>query len=125
MKIINGKQIAQAIIEKLKLQPKPKKFFAAILVGDNQSSLSFLKQKEKTAKELGIDFRIYKFKDSSAKGLKNDELRSEINKIINQKPVGGAIIQLPLPENLNRNYILNVIPREKESDVLLEREKGG
>ncbi len=47
-----------------------------------------------------------------------------INKIINQKPVGGAIIQLPLPENLNRNYILNAIPREKDVDVLSERALG-
>ena len=61
MRIIDGKQIAQEIIKKLKNQKKPDKILAAILVGNNPQSESFLKQKEKIAKELGIDFRIYKF----------------------------------------------------------------
>lgn len=118
--IIDGIKIAQEIIEKLKNQPKPKKIFAAILIGENPSSISFLKQKEKIAKELGVDFRIYKF----PKEIKNDDLRKEVGKIALLKPVGGVIIQLPLSEHLNRHYILNAIPREKDVDVLGERALG-
>jgi 5,10-methylene-tetrahydrofolate dehydrogenase/methenyl tetrahydrofolate cyclohydrolase len=117
---IDGKELAKKIIENLKSKPKPKKFLAAILVGDNPTSFSFLKQKEKTAKELGVDFRTYQF----PKNIKNDELRREINRIANQKPVGGIIVQLPLPEHLNKYYILNPIPREKDVDVLGERALG-
>ncbi len=118
--IIDGKKIAGEIIEKLKSGPAPKKIFAAVLVGENPASISFLKQKEKTAKELGVDFRIYKFPETA----KNDELRKETVKIASLKKVGGVIVQLPLPEHLNSQYILNAVPREKDVDVLGERSIG-
>lgn len=120
MQKISGAEIAQKIIDDLKSRPAPKKFFAAILVGENPTSISFLKQKEKTAKELNLDFRTYKFPEK----IKNDDLRKEVGKIALLKGVGGVIIQLPLPEHLNRHYILNVIPREKDVDVLGERSLG-
>lgn len=120
MKIIDGKKIAEEIIKKLKSQLKTEKIFAAILIGENPESISFLKQKEKIAEELDIDFRIYKF----SADLKNDDLRKEVLKIALLKKVGGVIVQLPLPEHINRHYILNVIPRKKDIDVLGERALG-
>jgi methylenetetrahydrofolate dehydrogenase (NADP+)/methenyltetrahydrofolate cyclohydrolase len=117
---IDGQNIAKKIIGNLKLQPVPQKFLAAILIGENPASLNFLKQKEKVAIELGIDFRVYKFPENST----NDFLRKEIGKTALLKKAGGVIIQLPLPENLNRHYILNVIPRGKDIDVLGERALG-
>lgn len=120
MDIVNGKAIAAEILGELKSLPKPEKFLAGVLVGDNPASLNFLKQKEKTAKELGVDFRLYKFPPD----LKNDGLRDEVGKIANHKTCGGVIVQLPLPEHLNRHYILNAIPREKDVDVLGERAVG-
>ena len=117
---ISGREIAQKIIDRLKSEPKPKEILAAVLVGENPTSISFLKQKEKTAKELGVDFRIYRF----SQDLKNDDLRDEVGRIANQKPVGGIIVQLPLPENINSHYVLNTIPREKDVDVIGERALG-
>lgn len=117
---ISGSEIAQKIIERLKSGPAPKKILAAVLVGKDPASLSFIKQKEKTAKELGVDFRLYEFDEKS----KNDDLREEIVRIANQKTVSGVIVQLPLPDHLNRHYILNAIPREKDVDVLGERALG-
>ncbi len=118
--IIDGKKIAEDLIKELKNLPKPKKFLAAFLISENPASVSFLKQKEKVAKELGVDFRLYKFSTE----IKQDELRKEILKIVSSKTCGGAIIQLPLPESINRQYVLNVIPREKDVDVLGERALG-
>jgi len=120
MQKISGHEIAQKIIDHLKSGPKPKKILAVVLVGENPASITFLKQKEKTAKELGVDFRIYKFPET----IKNDDLRDEIGRIANQKPVGGTIVQLPLPENINPHSSLNVIPRKKDVDVLGERSAG-
>ncbi|MEK7548924.1 MAG: bifunctional 5,10-methylenetetrahydrofolate dehydrogenase/5,10-methenyltetrahydrofolate cyclohydrolase [Patescibacteria group bacterium] len=117
---IDGGQIAQRIIDNLKNQPTPKKILAAVLAGENQASISFLKQKEKIAQELGVDFRIYRFSTE----IKNDDLRKEVLKIALLKKVGGMIVQLPLPEHINKHYILNVIPREKDVDVLGERALG-
>ena len=118
---INGKEIAKKIIDRLKELPKPKKFLAAVLIGENATSLSFLEQKEKTAKELGLDFRLYKLDEEK---YTNDSLREEIGKISKQKPVGGLIIQLPLPKKFNSQYILNAISREKDIDLLSERSLG-
>ena len=117
---ISGKEIAQKIINRLKSEPKPEKILAVILIGKNPASISFLNQKEKIAKELGIDFRIYKFPEE----IKNDDLRKEVGKIASQKPVGGVMAQLPLAEQINAQYVLNVIPREKDIDVLGERALG-
>lgn len=117
MREISGKEIAEGIIQRLKSQPVPKKILAAVLVGNDFASTSFLKQKEKVAKELGVDFRLYKF-DAS---LKNDGLRREIGKIAKLSRVGGIIVQLPLPKGINRRYVLNAIPVEKDVDVLSEK----
>ncbi len=118
--IIDGKKISENLINSLKNKPTPKKFLAAILVGKDHSSISFLKQKEKTAKVLGIDFRLYNFDEN----IKNDELRGEVLKISQHKTCGGVLVQLPLPSHINKHYILNVIPREKDIDVLGERSLG-
>jgi methylenetetrahydrofolate dehydrogenase (NADP+)/methenyltetrahydrofolate cyclohydrolase len=118
--IIDGKEIAGKVLARLRALPKPEKFMAAVLVGNDKSSISFLAQKEKTAKLLGLDFRLYTFPGST----KNDELREAVGKIAMHKTCGGVIVQLPLPAHINRHYILNAIPQEKDVDVLSERAIG-
>lgn len=93
---------------------------AAFFVGNDKNSESFLRQKEKTAKELGIDFRVYKFPES----ISESSLKEKILKIVGQKECYGAIAQLPLPSHINRQDILNVIPLEKDVDVLSEKSFG-
>ncbi len=120
MQIIDGKNIAQNIVGELKKQAMPQKIFAAVLVGNDPVNESFLKQKEKVAGELGIDFRIYRFPETST----GDSLRKEIGRIVSLKKVGGVLIQLPMPSRINAQYVLNAIPREKDVDVLGERAIG-
>ena len=117
---IDGHAISKEIIEHLKELPKPEKIFAAILIGEDSRSISFLRQKEQVAKELGIDFRLYEL----APELGNDGLRQEVRRLVKKSSVGGAIVQLPLPEGINSSYVLNAIPREKDVDVLSERALG-
>lgn len=114
---IDGKEIASDIISRLKNKTAPKKILAAVLVGEDPRSISFLRQKERTAKELGVDFRIYRLSES----YKNDELRREVGRIATQKPVGGVIVQLPLPDGVSSRYVLNAIPIGKDVDVLGEK----
>ena len=118
--VIDGHVIAREIIEDLKKEEKPQKIFAAILIGEDPRSVSFLRQKEQVAKELGIDFRLYKLVPE----LGNDGLRQEVRQLVEKSSVGGAIIQLPLPEGVNPSYVLNAVPREKDVDVLTERALG-
>ncbi|MBI2888794.1 MAG: bifunctional 5,10-methylenetetrahydrofolate dehydrogenase/5,10-methenyltetrahydrofolate cyclohydrolase [Candidatus Liptonbacteria bacterium] len=120
MIVIDGKKIAAELLARLKEQPKPKKFFAGVLIGDDPASASFQKLKQDTAKGLGIDYRIYKLDPA----LGNDKLREEVGKIAAGKTCGGVIVQLPLPEPLNATYIVNAIPPEKDPDCLSERTLG-
>lgn len=114
--VIDGKKIAEGLVERLKAEKKPEKFFGAVLVGDDAASVNFLKQKEKVAKELGIEFRLYPL----AINITSDKLRAEVGRLAQPKNCGGFIVQLPLPEGINRHYALNAIPKEKDVDCLSE-----
>lgn len=118
--IIDGKKIAGEIIERLKTLPRIDKFFGAVIVGDDEASLHFLRQKEKVAEELGIDFRLYKLSPD----LLSDELRREIGRLAQPKNCGASIVQLPLPDQINKHYALNAIPKEKDVDFLSEQALG-
>lgn len=118
--VVDGKKIVAEVLERLKQKPVPKKFFAGVLIGDDPASESFQKLKQGVAKELGIDYRIYKLSPE----LGNDGLREEVGRMAKQKKCGGVIVQLPIPEGLNPHYIVNAIPAEKDPDVLGERALG-
>lgn len=120
--IIDGKKIAGEIIEELKGKPGGwrDKFISALLVGDDSASVNFLKQKEKVAKELGISFRLHR----APVNVKTDDLRAEIGMLSRPKNCGGFLVQLPLPESINKHYVLNAIPKEKDVDCLSEQSLG-
>jgi methylenetetrahydrofolate dehydrogenase (NADP+)/methenyltetrahydrofolate cyclohydrolase len=121
--IIKGRPIADRIIQdlKTKLTAHPiEKFMGAILVGGNPASINFLKQKEKVAKELGVDFRLYKLPED----ITTDTLREEVGRLSRVKNCGGFIVQLPLPKHVNAQYIVNAVPKEKDVDLLGEAALG-
>ena len=92
--VIDGKAIAGEIMARLKKLPKPETYLAAVLVGDDESSISFLAQKEKAARELGIDFRLSKFPGE----ITNDELRREVDGRVGRPDyacVGAGVLRRP------------------------------
>lgn len=112
--VIDGKKIAVDIIAELKKRPKPDKFLAAILVGENPASISFLNQKKKIADELGVDFRLHKLPED----VPQNDLTGDIKTLAADANCGGIILQLPLPAGLDRNRTVEVIPPEKDVDAL-------
>ena len=117
--ILGGTTIAANLIADLKPKIaalKERRFFGAALVGEDPASVNFLRQKQKTAALLGIDFRLYKLPAD----ITTDELRAEIGRLAAPKTCGGFIVQLPLPEGINRHYALNAIPKAKDVDMLSE-----
>ena len=120
--LINGRELAEEILAELK--EKRKKYeklkIAAFLIGKNKEKLSFLKIKQKFAKELDIDFRIYEIDENLGK----KKIRKYITQVINHKTIQGGVIQLPLPQNLPQQYLLNTIPLEKDTDCLTVRSLG-
>jgi len=91
-----------------------------VLVGNDAASINFLKQKEKVANDLGIPFRLYELPSD----ISTDALREEIGRLAKPANCGGFIVQLPLPEKINRHYVLNAIPKEKDVDCLSEAALG-
>lgn len=121
--IVDGKKLAQDINEKLKEERKKisKKIrLAIVLVGNDPASLSFIKQKERVAKEIGIDIRIYQYEDS----IKTKELRKKVGEICRVTYNRGVIVQLPLPPSINTQVVLNAILPQKDPDILCEKNLG-
>lgn len=121
--IIDGKKIAKEIMERVagevaKLKTKP--LVAAVLVGAQVEMRRFLEIKEEMAKKAGFEYNWYEFPAE----ITTKKLRGEINKIAKNKKVSGIILELPLPEHINQQAVLNAIPQEKDPDVLSQKAQG-
>ena len=84
----------------------------AITVGENPASLLYVSVKEKKAKELGVDFNWIKLKESTLES----ELKDAISNYSESSQ--GMIVQLPLPEHLNVEKVIDLIPSEIDVDGL-------
>ena len=84
----------------------------AITVGENPASLLYVSVKEKKAKLLGVDCNWIKLKEST--------LESELEDTISEysESSQGMIVQLPLPEHLNVEKVIDLIPSEIDVDGL-------
>ena len=113
--IIDGRSIANTILlelrEKIEKLSKPPKL-SVILVGENPASLSYIKQKERSALMVGMDFELRQLGvDTTEKELL--DLIAEIN----QNPtIHGLIVQLPLPRHIDTNKIIEAIDPQKDVD---------
>lgn len=120
--IIEGKKLAEEILVSLKdKRSNYKKLkIAAFLIGKDNEKINFLKIKQKFAKELNIEFKIYEIDEN----LGRKKIRKYISEIVKHKTIKGAIIQLPLPKKLSQQYFLNTIPLEKDIDCLSVKSLG-
>lgn len=113
--VINGRKIANDILKKLTLAwPKMKRApsLGIIVVGEDPSSLSFIKEKGAAAIKIGIDYQIYRFPHK----VSETRLIKAINKLL--KKHSAWIVQLPLPKYISAHAVLNAIPFEKDPDML-------
>jgi methylenetetrahydrofolate dehydrogenase (NADP+)/methenyltetrahydrofolate cyclohydrolase len=121
--IVDGKKIAERIKGELKREISSlsrKARLAIVEVGENKVSRKFIEQKKKFADEIRVDVREYKFPAD----ISTNALRKKLAEIVHLKQNTGVIIQLPLPTQINVQYILNSVPPEKDVDVLSARALG-
>lgn len=121
--ILDGKKIAERILKELKeevarVTKKPR--LAVVVVGEDPVIANFIAQKKKAAEKIGAEVRVYPF----PMDITTNELRRRISEIVHEKKNDGVIIQLPLPAHINKQYMLNAIPPEKDADVLSARAVG-
>lgn len=116
--IIDGKQIAGEIREKLKQQIEQlpastvKPGLAVILIGDHPPSQIYVKNKEKCAREVGIQSKILKFENT----ITEQDLIKKIHTLNNDKTIHGILVQLPLPSHIDSKKIISEISPEKDVD---------
>jgi len=118
-KLINGKEIAQNLRNKLKkeidnLRAKTGKVpgLAVVQVGSVAASSVYVKAKTKSAKEVGIEVIDHHLKEETSE----KELLQLVMNLNNQENVNGILVQLPLPNHINEQIILDSIHPDKDAD---------
>jgi len=121
MEILDGKTLSQNILDDIsqevagiKRQGKKTPRLDMILVGDNFGSIKYVQMKEKAAREIDIESVVHRM-DSSVNTL---DIVSLVDSLDKGSAVDGYMIQLPLPDNINTNLVLNAIDPRKDVDGL-------
>lgn len=119
MILIDGKQIALDIRNELraKILDSKKELkripgLVAILVGENPASKIYVSSKAKACEEVGIISLTEKLPE----GISEAELLAIINKYNNDDKINGILVQLPLPDHINEDKIIEAIFPEKDVD---------
>ena len=117
--IIDGKKEAQLLRDDIKkeidsLKSKNNKVpgLTVILIGDFVPSQIYVKNKERNAKEVGINSDIIRY----AKDVSEQEVLKKIKELNNNEAVSGILVQLPLPPQINKEKIINAINPLKDVD---------
>lgn len=113
--IVVAKQIKKEIkaeVEGLTLQGFKKPHLAAILVGSDGASMTYVNAKKKDCEEVGFDSTVLRF----AANITEEELLIEVEKINNNDEIDGLIVQLPLPKHINEKKVTETINFKKDVD---------
>jgi methylenetetrahydrofolate dehydrogenase (NADP+)/methenyltetrahydrofolate cyclohydrolase len=119
MKLIDGKAIAAQIKTEIKTEVAAfldadmrGPHLAAILVGDDPASQTYVASKEKASHEVGIISSLYKFSEK----VSEKELLDVITFLNNDPEVDGFIVQLPLPKHIDVDKVICSIDPSKDID---------
>ena len=119
MQILNGKIVSQHIKNELKsfvdnliIEGKRAPHLAAILVGNNGASETYVASKIKNCEEIGFKSSLIRLDDNIAE----QELINAINQLNENDLVDGILVQLPLPPHFDEQKIINLINPNKDVD---------
>lgn len=117
-RIINGKETAAQIRAELKerverlAQEGRRPGLAVVLVGDNPASAVYVRQKKKACDEIGIYSEEHKLPET----ISQNELMALVDRLNNDPKIHGILVQLPLPEGLDEEEVINRIDPRKDVD---------
>lgn len=119
MQLLDGKLAAQAIKDDLKaktavLTAKGNRppHLAAILVGTDGASETYVASKAKNCAEIGFESTLKRFPDT----ISEEELLKEIELLNNDDNIDGVLVQLPLPKHISDEKVINKINPAKDVD---------
>jgi methylenetetrahydrofolate dehydrogenase (NADP+)/methenyltetrahydrofolate cyclohydrolase len=119
MKILDGQLVSQAIKDEMKLkvaqliaEGKKVPHLAAILVGDNGASETYVGSKVRTCEEIGFHSTLVRFDES----ISEYKLLAAIEDLNNDPDVDGILVQLPLPKHISDEKVIDTILPSKDVD---------
>lgn len=119
MQILDGKIVSQSVKELIKEKTNlftsaghKMPHLAAILVGNNGASETYVASKVKNCEEVGFKSTLIRFDEN----IEEAELIAAIEKLNNDADVDGILVQLPLPKQINEEKIINLIDPDKDVD---------
>ena len=117
--IIDGKKEAAILREEIKneianLKKKTNKVpgLTVILIGEFVPSQIYVRNKEKNSKEVGINSNVLKYPSD----VSEDEILNKIQELNKDKNISGILVQLPLPDQINKEKVINAIDPLKDVD---------
>lgn len=119
MEVLDGKLASKAIredlknkISALKISGKKVPHLAAVLIGNNPASETYVASKVKNCNEIGITSTLKRFDES----ISEKELLQLIDELNENDEIDGILVQLPLPKHISEEKIINAILPEKDVD---------
>ena len=102
----------KAEVDKMKADGEKVPHLAAVIVGNDGASLTYVGSKVRSCKQVGFESTLIKL-DSS---ISEDKLIDQINLLNNDKEIDGFIVQLPLPKHIDEQKILMAVDPNKDVD---------
>lgn len=119
MIILDGKVASQHVkdalkieVNNLKLQGKRPPHLAAILVGNNGASETYVANKVKSCAEVGFQSSLIRYNDE----ISETDLLNAISKLNNDDGIDGILVQLPLPKHISEQKVIETISPQKDVD---------
>lgn len=119
MKLLDGQKISNIIKEEIatavldiKAKGERAPHLAAVLVGDDGASLTYVGSKVKACEKVGFDSTLVKLPSSTSE----EDLLATIKELNLNTSIDGFIVQLPLPKHINEEKVLNAVDPNKDVD---------
>jgi methylenetetrahydrofolate dehydrogenase (NADP+)/methenyltetrahydrofolate cyclohydrolase len=119
MQLLEGKVASAAIKEDIKdkvsaliSEGKKVPHLAAILVGNDPASETYVASKVKNCKEVGINSSLFKYESS----ITEEMLLDKINGLNNDEKIDGILVQIPLPKHISEKKVIDTISPKKDVD---------
>lgn len=119
MQILDGKKAAQAIKDELKIETaqlatdgKKIPHLAAILVGANGASETYVASKVRSCEEVGFKSTLIRFEEN----VSENKLLEEIENLNSDPDIDGILVQLPLPKHISEEKVITTIDPDKDVD---------
>lgn len=113
--ILDGKALRDKILQDLKVKIdsyEKKPSLAVILVGNNPASQIYVNNKHKIAQKIGIKSEIINYPTD----ITEETLLNKIDELNNNPDIDAILVQLPLPEHISKDKVINSISADKDVD---------